>query len=262
MIKDSLKTIALSLIVLSLVGVAYAWTEPTVSPPNQDPTISKPLTESKTGQIKAGGFWIGSDATAVANNGGKGLIVENGNVGIGTTSPASKFHIYQQGGNYLRMEDPGSSASQSNGIWDILVSNGPLADNSGDLALTKTTGQNAVMTLKADGNVGIGTTSPRGRLEIKLNGAAVYWDGVVGNYGADTYSDIGWENWQDWQANERDTCDSNSFAEYTCNVNESRSCLDYRGASYYYQNRVSAMARNVVCKKETKMQMTTVDLIE
>ncbi|MBI5882728.1 MAG: hypothetical protein HZB91_06445 [Elusimicrobia bacterium] len=94
------------------------------------------------------------------------VIKGDGNIGVGTPSPDSRFKIYQQGGSYMRLEDPGASASASNGIWDVLVSNGPLPDNGGDLAFTRTGGQTPVMTLQADGDVGIGTTNPADKLHV------------------------------------------------------------------------------------------------
>ena len=80
MLKDSLKTTTLSLIILSLIGVVYAWTEPTQTPP--DGNTEAPLTTSSIAQTKVGGLWLNTGGAEV------GLIVEKGKVGIGTISPS------------------------------------------------------------------------------------------------------------------------------------------------------------------------------
>lgn len=87
-IKDSLKTIIFSLVAISLIGIAYAWTEPSQSPP--DGNTSAPLTIGSAGQSKSGGL--------ILNTGGAdlGLIVENGKVGIGTISPSQSLDVSGQ----------------------------------------------------------------------------------------------------------------------------------------------------------------------
>lgn len=56
MFKDSLKTIALSLAILSLISVAYAWIEPSSNPPAGN--VSAPVNVSDTGQIKLGSLQV------------------------------------------------------------------------------------------------------------------------------------------------------------------------------------------------------------
>ena len=70
---------------LLVAAVVYAWTEPTVAPPGGN--VSPPLNVGSTGQSKAGGL--------ILNTGGAvtGLIVDKGNVGIGTTNPQKKLHV-------------------------------------------------------------------------------------------------------------------------------------------------------------------------
>lgn len=169
MIKDSLKTIALSLVVLSLVGVAYAWTEPTVAPPNQDPTISKPLTESKTGQVKAGGLWIGADAAAVANSGGKGLIVENGYVGFGTANPGAKLESQAPTTGSYNTAFRGTSNDGTKSI-DFNIQNDGKANLGGNFT-----------------SLGIGTTNPQGKFSICDNGACADFIPISENMGEDIY---------------------------------------------------------------------------
>ncbi|KKP98855.1 MAG: hypothetical protein US71_C0002G0035 [Parcubacteria group bacterium GW2011_GWD2_38_12] len=88
MLKDSLKTTTLSLIILSLIGVVYAWTEPTQTPP--DGNTEAPLTTSSIAQTKVGGLWLNTGGAEV------GLIVEKGKVGIGTISPSQSLDVSGQ----------------------------------------------------------------------------------------------------------------------------------------------------------------------
>ncbi len=85
-ITKSLALIASVLAIsLSLGYFVSAWAEPTAPPPVDN--VSTPLNSGNTNQSKAGGL--------ILNTGGavNGLIVQSGNVGIGTTSPNSALDI-------------------------------------------------------------------------------------------------------------------------------------------------------------------------
>jgi hypothetical protein len=142
-----------------------------------------------------------ANLTGVKQN---GLIVESGNVGIGTTSPVSKLTIgnsvanttgntaYEYGNAQLSIFEPNhNGGSTPNGTRDILnlVRTGvdgqawgnkvSLAigryENSGlnsrtqlDIKLTDGSfdSHNTVMSLRSNGNVGIGTTTPGAKLDV------------------------------------------------------------------------------------------------
>lgn len=88
MLKDFLKTTALSLIAMSLVGVAYAWTEPGQSPPNSN--VSSPITVGAISQYKSGAIGVGGVLWGNSN------AIFDGKVGIGTASPGYKLDVAGQ----------------------------------------------------------------------------------------------------------------------------------------------------------------------
>ena len=82
-------------------------------------------------------------------------IVANGNVGIGTTDPDGKLEV-KGGFSYLE----GLSLKPASGIVSEINS----GSNSYDLSIKNGAGES--LRIKADGNVGIGTSSPHTQLDI------------------------------------------------------------------------------------------------
>jgi len=78
------------------VGIVKAWTEPSEAPP--DGNLAAPINVGLEGQVKAGGLTL-------ATNGGieNGLLVVNGNVGIGTIDPKAKLDV--NGGIRFKFRD-------------------------------------------------------------------------------------------------------------------------------------------------------------
>jgi len=115
-----------------------------------------------TGSIVGFGFGGSSDKVQIIN--GTGLIVNEGNVGIGTTNPTRKLHV--------------SSGSTVPAVFDSTqdYTLGLARDGIEEWWLkTYTDGRFAIhengvgdnVTIKAGGNVGIGTTSPADKLEVQ-----------------------------------------------------------------------------------------------
>jgi hypothetical protein len=112
-----------------------------------------------------------------------------GNVGIGTTEPGAKLHIYNAGNNVLRVEANDGTNDRSaklslqgsgNGgaitggaIIDFTDSDGTPATPG---ALTFQKGSSTYMTILNGGNVGIGTASPGKKLDVNgyLRGLGIF----------------------------------------------------------------------------------------
>jgi hypothetical protein len=87
---ENAKVIVLALFCSLGIGIAYAWTAPSTTPPGGN--VSAPINASSLTQIKQGNLDIvGLNALGQAYT--NGLIVENGNVGIGTLTPTRKVEI-------------------------------------------------------------------------------------------------------------------------------------------------------------------------
>jgi len=103
-------------------------------------------------------------------------MLDNGNVGIGTTSPSTKLHVEQsttgdafkvaRGGNYIIMGGSGSGTQYIKGYEGVVAFGNEFAG-----ATTFLTSNTERMRIDSSGNVGIGTSSPGKKLDI-LDSAA------------------------------------------------------------------------------------------
>lgn len=94
-INKFVKNIAFILGVVSLTfGLSYAvsaWQEPTAAPPAGN--VDAPLNTSSTAQVKRYGLGLNFGTDGVIGGAATGLLVYQGNVGIGTASPTQKFDV-------------------------------------------------------------------------------------------------------------------------------------------------------------------------
>ena len=109
--------------------------------------------ESSTDNLIIGDTSL-DDIIFEADNGEAMRISRTLNVGIGTTNPITKLHLFNPGYPQLNLESNGGS-------WQVGVSSG------NDFAFRKgSTGSDYPLWLDSSGNIGIGNTSPSAKLDI------------------------------------------------------------------------------------------------
>jgi hypothetical protein len=136
----------------------------------------------------AGLFRPSSDAVAVTTSSLERMrITSGGNVGIGTTSPISKLHVSMVNTGYnsgfhpiAHLKNPDGNGNgvefgyTGNGVNDDAGYLLPSAPASGDLVLGTVNASSKTERIRilASGNVGIGTATPLGRLDVFGSGSA------------------------------------------------------------------------------------------
>ncbi|PIR13555.1 hypothetical protein COV49_01745, partial [Candidatus Falkowbacteria bacterium CG11_big_fil_rev_8_21_14_0_20_39_10] len=162
--KKQFLIFTISLVVVVSLSITFqsllaAWSGPTTDPP--DGNVPAPINIGSTGQSKDGGLILNHLSGTT-----HGLIVENGNVGIGTTGPSDPLHV----AGIVRIND--GLKINSSGFYGTeklyvngtsIFQNGITVGYSGDAAPA-----NGMI---VSGNVGIGTTTPNRKLYVKSGSA-------------------------------------------------------------------------------------------
>ncbi len=164
-------TLTLGLIVISFLFVWYifAFTEPTVAPPGGN--VPAPLNVGPLGQSKEAGLILNTGGATI------GLIVDKGNVGIGTPSPGEKLEV--NGSVFVNQEGEGfvvdAFGAKRVGLMKYSGIEGALTHNSvtplrfGRYSASDITAAGTFteeMRIDTAGNVGIGMLSPSEKLNV------------------------------------------------------------------------------------------------
>jgi len=114
------------------------------------------------------------------------VILGGGNVGVGTSSPDSRFHVVNN--DFVLFENTTASANSllklktASRTWQMSVRE---SDLSGALTFRNETAGTDDLVINTSGNVGIGTTSPNAKLEISgdtRSGGRILYGGTESNY--------------------------------------------------------------------------------
>ncbi len=112
-------------------------------------------------------------ALYTSGNSGQLYLDTNGNIGIGTTSPDSKLHVTTSVSGGIKVENTGgtdASITLSTGAEDWLIdADGNGTSNQDALHFLYNNGASQSLTLDNNGNVGVGTTTPRSKLDVDGN---------------------------------------------------------------------------------------------
>jgi len=116
-------------------------------------------TTDKTYLAHTGGkFYLSNDGSTTHM-----LVDASGNVGIGTSSPTGPLHVAGSGSTVpIKIDNTGTGGN----TWRIWSTNDAASDGGGKLGFYNEDTTTRVMTLDSSGNVGIGTTSPSGLLNV------------------------------------------------------------------------------------------------
>jgi len=113
-------------------------------------------------------YRTGTDNLAISTSGAERMRIDStGNVGIGTTSPSQKLHVKGSATKQCLLESTGVS------VYQTFACDGQLSADSGyvgyhtDKSMTLWTDNIKQMTITSTGNVGIGTDSPGGKLDVQ-----------------------------------------------------------------------------------------------
>jgi hypothetical protein len=136
-------------------------------------TVSAPSIYAN-GDTNTGIFFPAADTIAFAEGGVEAMRIDSsGNLGIGTTSPAHPFHVTKEIAGYQAYFNNDNGSAQ--GVKVRIKANDSGNFNMLELVSASSGSDVTAMVVRDDGNVGIGTSSPAGTLDVLTTAGEVIY---------------------------------------------------------------------------------------
>ena len=152
-------------------------------------------TYSTTGDINTGLFFPAADVLGFSTGGTERVRIDStGNVGVGTTNPTGRLHLYESSASSVRMR-----VENSEGFGEIVSDGGALQVFSDQIRLKSGNALTEYMRINSSGDVGVGTSSPDAKVDIVSNSLdglrQEHTDGVNAAFRqVSTGGEIKWQN--------------------------------------------------------------------